>query len=66
MTHKKYQDLYREAWKIQAKKDKLANPALRLSQKPIKAVGGSKESGARGGRSKPRPYALTESQLNFF
>ena len=32
MTWEKYQDLYREAWRIQAKKDKDANPALRFPE----------------------------------
>lgn len=57
MTREQYEDAYRIAWQKQAKLDKEVNPTLKLRQKPIKSVGGSKEGGARGGRSnRPRPF----------
>jgi hypothetical protein len=57
MTREQYEDAYRIAWQKQAKLDKEINPTLRLSQKPARPVGGSKESGARGGKAnRPRPY----------
>jgi len=53
----KYQDLYRKLWEIQSKLDNKINPTLKKRQKPIKSVGGSKEGGAKGGRSnRPRPF----------
>ena len=57
MTREDFEDAYRIAWIEQTKKDKAANSALRLNQKPAKHAGQSKESGARGGRAlKVRPY----------
>jgi len=57
MTREQYEDAYRIAWQKQAKLDKEINPTLKLRQKPMKSVGGSKEGGARGGKAnRPRPF----------
>ena len=57
MTREDFEDAYRIAWIEQTKKDKADNSALRVRQKPIRPVGASKASGARGGKAlKVRPY----------
>lgn len=66
MTWEKYQDLYREAWRIQAKKDKDANPALRLSQKPMKNATLSKAGASRGGKNSSRVHTHIQEQLSLF
>jgi len=66
MTWEKYQDLYREAWRIQAKKAKDANPALRLSQKPMKNATLSKAGASRGGKNSSRIHAHIQEQLSLF
>lgn len=63
--YKKAQDKYGEAWRIQAKKDKNDNPALRLSQKPLKNGTLSKEGASRGGKNSAKTHAHIQQQLSF-
>lgn len=64
--YKKAQDKYGEAWRIQAKKDKDANPTLRLSQKPLKNATLSKAGASRGGKNRAKAYAHSQQQLSLF
>ena len=64
--YKKAQDKYGEAWRIQAKKDKNDNPALRLSQKPMKNATLSKVGASRGGKNSSRVHAHIQEQLSLF
>ena len=64
--YKKAQDKYGEAWRIQAKKDKNDNPALRLSQKPLKNGTLSKEGASIGGKNSAKTHAHIQQQLSLF
>lgn len=54
----KYEDLYRQAWEAQNKKDIAANPRLSLRNKAIRNGNNNKVNGHLGGRPKKEANKL--------